>query len=79
MNFLSVVTPPPYIYHGCSTWKKTWQNNFTPVNMTSCGRHNVRKHREIKNGEKYNIFYISYKNDCLYKREATSSESKDYT
>ena len=52
MKFLAVVTPSPAIYHGLSTWKKFWEEKFTPVNMTSCGRHNVRKHREIKNGKK---------------------------
>ena len=46
--------------------------------MTSCGRRNVRKQREIKNGEKYIILDISSKLDCLDQREFTSSESKDY-
>ena len=50
MNFLTVVTPPLDIYHGCSTRKASWEENFAPMNMTSCGRRNVRKHREINNG-----------------------------
>ena len=53
MKFLAVVTPPPAIYHVSSNLKKLWEDNFTPVNMTSCGRNNVRKHRDIKNGVKY--------------------------
>ena len=53
MKLLAVVTPPS-IYHGCSTWKTFWEENytlgeFTPVNMKNCDRHNVRKHREINN------------------------------
>ena len=59
MKFLSVVTPTPAIYHGCSIWKIFREDNFTPVNMKSCGRRNARKHREIKNGEKYIILDIS--------------------
>ena len=51
MKFLAVVTPPPAFYHGCSTRKTFWEEKFTPVNMTSYVRRNVRKHREIKNGE----------------------------
>ena len=46
--------------------------------MTSCGRCNVRKHRDINNGEKYIILEIYYKIGFLDKREVTSSESKDY-
>ena len=78
MKSLAVVTPPPAIYHGCSTPKTLWEEKFTPVNMTSCGRRNVRKHRDINNDEKYIILDICYKLDCLYKMEVTSSESKDY-
>ena len=48
MNSLSVVTPPS-IYHGCSTGKNFWQENFTDeenftlseftaMNMKNCGR-----------------------------------------
>ena len=46
--------------------------------MTICRRHNVRKHRDIKNGEQCIIFDISSKLDCLDKREVTHTESKYY-
>ena len=49
MKFLVVVTPPS-IYHGCSTWKIYWEEKFTPMIMKNCGRHNVSKHRDIKDG-----------------------------
>ena len=57
MKLLTVVTPPS-LYHGCSTWKTFLEKKFTlgkfsPVNMNSCSHRNVRKHIEIKNGEKY--------------------------
>ena len=82
MNLLSVVTPP-YIYHGCSTRKTFWEENFTgeeklfsAVNMKNCGCRNVRKHKEIKGGDKYVILDISLKFDSLDKMKITSSESK---
>ena len=78
MNLLEVVTPPPAIYHGCSNWKAFWEEKFTPVNMTSCGRRNVRNHGEIKNGEKYIILDIYYNIYCLESREVTSSEKRYY-
>ena len=49
------------------------------MNVTSCGRRNVRENREINNGDQYIILEIYYKIDCLDKREVTSSESKDST
>ena len=49
MKFLSVVTPPQDIYHGCSNQKTFWEENFALVKMESCGRLNVRKHRDINN------------------------------
>ena len=64
MKLLVVVTPPS-IYHSCSTWKTFWEEKFTgkenllqDVNMKNCGRHNVRKHKEIKGSDKYVTFYI---------------------
>ena len=48
------------------------------MNMTSSGKCNARKHREIKNGDKYSILDISYNIDCMDKREVTSSKPKDY-
>ena len=82
MNLLAVVTPP-YIYHGCSTRKTFWEEKFTgeenlfsAVNMKSCGRRNVRKHKDIKGSDKYITLYISLKFDGLDKIKITSSESK---
>ena len=46
--------------------------------MTNGGMQNVRKPREIKNGERYTILRIYSKIYCLYKREVTSSEYLDY-
>ena len=82
MKFLLVVTPPS-IYHGCSTRKTLWQEKFTgkkylfqSVNMRNCGRHKVRKHKEIKGSENIVTLDISEKFDSLNKMETTSSESK---
>ena len=89
MKFLVVVTPP-FIYHGCSTRKKFWEEKFTgkkqivfePLNMRNCGKHNFRKHREIKDSDErvtlnmYEILNISEKFDDLDNMETTSSESK---
>ena len=74
MKFLGVVTPPPAIYHGCSTWKTLSEEKFTPVNMKRFRRRNFNKHREINNGDQYIILDISYNIDSLYNREVTSSE-----
>ena len=78
MKFLAVAKPPPAIYHSCSTRKTFWEENFILVNMKSCVRHNVRKHKEINNSEQYIILYISSKLDILDKREITSLVSKKY-
>ena len=82
MKLLSVVTPPS-IYHGCSTWKTFWEENFTgeenlfsAVNMKNCGRRNIRKHKEIRVSDKYVTLDISSKSDSLDKIKITSSESK---
>ena len=84
-KFLVVVTLPS-IYHGCSTRKTFWEENFTgkqylfePVNMKNCGSRKVRKHKEIKGSENcvtlniYDILNISEKFDSLNKMETTSS------
>ena len=55
-----------------------WEENFAPARMTSCGRRNVRKHRDFNKDEQYIILEISSKIHCLYNSEATSSESSDY-
>ena len=86
MKLLAVVTPPS-IYHGFSTRKTFWEKNFTggekftlgklsAVNMKNCGRHNVRKHREIKGSDKYVTLKISLKFDSMENMRITSSESK---
>ena len=89
MKFLVVVTPL-YIYHGCSTQKTFWEENFTSkkqdlfesANMRNCGQRNVRKHKEIKDSDErvtlnmYDILNISEKFDNLEKTETKSSQSK---
>ena len=50
MKFLAVVTPP-YISHDLSCRKKLCEEKLKPVNMISCGHINVRKHKEINNGD----------------------------
>ena len=82
MKFLVVVTPPS-IYHDCSTQKTFWEEKFTgkedlfqSLNMKNCGRHKVRKHKDIKGSDKIVTLNISAKFDSLDKIETTSSESK---
>ena len=87
MKLLEVVTQP-YMYHGCSSWKSLWEENFTgeeifslgefsAANMKNCGCHNDRKHREIKGSAKYVTLEISLKFGSLDKIRITSSEPKD--
>ena len=82
MNLQAVVTLQS-IYHGCSTRKMLWEEKFTgeeelfsAVNMKNCGHWNVRKHREIKDNDKYVTLDISLKFDIMDKMKITSSESK---
>ena len=82
MKLLAVVTTL-YIYHGCSTRRKFWEENltgeeklFSAVNIKNGGRRNVRKHKEIKGSDKYVTLDISLKFDNLDKMKITSSESK---
>ena len=82
MKFLVVVTPP-YIYHGCSTQKTFWEENFTgeedlflSVNMKNRSGRRIREHKEIKGSDKYVTLDISSKFDSLDKMKTTSSESK---
>ena len=82
MKFLVVVTPTS-IYHGCSTRKTFWEEKFTgkqdlfqSVKMKNCGRHKVRKHKDIKGSDKCVTLNISENFDSLNKMEITSSESK---
>ena len=55
INLLAVVKPP-YIYHGCSTQKNFWEENFTgeekftlgefsAVNIKNFGRRNERREK----------------------------------
>ena len=78
MKLLAFIIPPSAFYHGCFVGETFWEEKLTPVNMKFLGRHNISKHMEINNGEKYIILDISSNIDCLYKREVTSSESKYY-
>ena len=82
MKFLVVVTPPS-IYHVCIAWKMFWEEKITgkkdlfqSVNMKNCGRHKVRKHKEIKVSDKIVTLNVSAKFDILNKMKTTYSESK---
>ena len=77
MKFPAAVTPPS-TPNGCSTRKNFWEEKSTPVNMTSFGRQNVRKHKEIKNIEQFIVLRVSLNLDCMYTMEVTYSESRDY-
>ena len=48
------------------------------MNIKNYGCYNVRKPREIKDGEKYITLEIPLKFGILYKMKITSSEPKDY-
>ena len=73
MKFLEVVTPP-YIYHGFSNQNNLWEYKFTPLNMKSCGCCNVRRNKEIKNGEMHIALDIYLQLECLDNREVTVRE-----
>ena len=73
MKILEVVTPLS-IYHGCSSQKRLCKGNFTPVNMKNCVCLNVRKHREINNGENYITLYISLYFGIMDNMKIKSSE-----
>ena len=82
MKFLVIVTPPS-IYHDCSTRKTFWEEKFTgkkdlfqSANMKHCGRHKVRKQKDIKGSDKIVTLNVSAKFDSLNKMKTTSSESK---
>ena len=71
MKLPEVVTPPS-IYHGCYTWKTFWEEKFTgeekftlgefkAMNIKMYGRRNVRKHRDIKDSDKYTtLVYVEF-------------------
>ena len=77
MNLLGVVTALS-VYRSWSARKTFWEGKFAPVNMKHFGHHNVRKHRDIKNGEKSITLDISFNFGSLYKMKITSSEPKHY-
>ena len=79
MKFLVVITPP-YIYHGCSTWKTLREEKFTgkqdlfeSVNTKNCGCCKYRKHKEIKGSDKIVTLNISAKFDSLDKTKTKYS------
>ena len=49
---------------------------FQSVNMKNCGRHKVRKHKEISDSDKCVTLNTSKKFDSMNKMDTTSSESK---
>ena len=57
--------------------EKVWEENFTLVNMEMFGRRNVRKHREIKNGEQYIPLDIYLKSGNLDKMRITTLEANN--
>ena len=78
---LLLVLKSPSNYHGCSPWKALWEDyftldKFTPVNMKNCGRRIVRKHRDIKDSDKYITLDILLNFGSLEKMKITSSEPK---
>ena len=71
-------------YHGCFIQKTFWEEIFTgekklfsAVKKKNGGRHNVRKHMEIKINNKYVTLNISLKFDSLDKMKIISLESKE--
>ena len=87
MKLLVVVTPPS-VYHGCSTRKKLWGKKitgeenftlgeFTAVNMKNYGRHNFKKHRNIKGNDKYVTLDISLNFGSMENIRIKSSDPKD--
>ena len=73
ITILSVVTPLS-IYHGCSTWKTFWEGKFVQVNMKISGCCNVRKGRDINNGNQYAVLDIFLKFGAMDKMKSISSE-----
>ena len=79
---LQTVVTLPYIYHYLSTRKTFWEGKFTPdnftvVNMKHFGCRNARKHREIKDSDRYITLVISLKFGSIDKMRITSSDTKD--
>ena len=81
-NLLAVLSPPS-IYRVSFTRKTFWRKvftlgEFTPAKMKNCGRRNVSKHRDIKNGEKYTTLDILLKFGSMDKMEITNPDPKYY-
>ena len=88
MKLLAVATTL-YINTDCSNQNTFWEKKITgeekftlgefiAVNMKICGRHNVRKRREIKDSDKYINLDTSLNFFRLEKMIITSSEARDY-
>ena len=82
MELLEFVTSPS-IYHGWSTRKTFWEENFigeeklfSAVSMKNCGHQNVRKQKDIKGSYKYVTLKISLEFDSLDKMKNTYLDSK---
>ena len=58
IKLLAVANPLP-IYRGFYDQEKSWEENYTQVNMKHCCSCNISKYREIKNGEQYVVLEIS--------------------
>ena len=56
--------------------RRSGKYKFVLLNITSCGRRNVRKHKEINNSEQNIVLGISLKLDCLLKSQVLSSVSR---
>ena len=56
-------------------WEESFTlGEFTSMNKKNCGRHNVSKHRDIKDSDRYITLDISLKFGSLDKMKITSSE-----
>ena len=66
------------IYNGCSTRKTFWEEISTLMKMKNCVNRNVKKHRDIKDGDNYIALDISLGFFSLYKMKITYSEPKYY-
>ena len=60
----------------CTGEEKFTLGDFTAANMKEYGRHNVRKHIDIKGSDKYVSLDISLKFDCLDKLKSNLHSQK---
>ena len=80
---LPEVVAPLSIYNCCSTRKTFWEEKFTlgeltPLKIENYSCLNVKKHREIKDSDKFIILCISLKFVSLDNMRITSSDPKDH-